>query len=155
MSLRIVRAGPEDAFIVAALSLQFAIAVDGSREDGYLDRAAEHWLRHRQQLPTWIAELAGSHAGYLQATLPPESTWPGQPIGTRGRLWIHALYVAADQRRRGVGAALLGACESWAKGAGVGVIRLRCDLGAEEFYDAVGYAPAADVRQKRLRPPSP
>lgn len=152
--MRIVRAGPEDAFIVAALSLQFAIAVDGSREDGYLDRAAEHWLRHREQLPTWIAELEGNHAGYLQATYPPESTWPGQPIGTRGRLWVHAVYVAPDQRRRGVGAALLAACESWAKGAGVAVIRLRDGAGAGGFFDATGYPLDPGVRTKRVRPPS-
>lgn len=152
MSLRIIRARPEDAFIVAALSLQFAIAVEDAREDGYLDRAAEHWLRHHEQLPTWIAQREGTHAGYLQATHPPETTWPGQPIGTRGRLWIHAMYVADEHRRSGVGTALLSSCESWAKGAGVGVIRLRCESGAEEFYDAAGYAPAREVREKRLRP---
>lgn len=152
MSLRIVRAEPEDAFIVAALSLQIAIAIDGSREEGYLDRAVEHWLRHREHLPTWIAEREGSHAGYLQATYPPETTWPGQPVGTRGRLWVHAMYVAPDHRRVGVGTALLASCESWAKGAGVGVIRLRCEAGAEQFCDAAGYPPAREVREKRLRP---
>lgn len=149
-----MRARPEDAFIVAALSLQFAIAVDGSREEGYLDRAAEHWLRHREHLPTWIAESRGAHAGYLQATFPPVTTWPGVPHDSRGRLWIHALFVAPDHRRAGVGAALLADCEGWADGAGVGVIRLRCEPGVEQFYDAAGYAPDPEVRTKRLHPPS-
>lgn len=150
--MRIVKARPEDAFIVAALSLQFAIAVDGAREEGYLDRAAQHWLRHHDSLPTWYAEHDGQHAGYLQATLPPETTWPGERPGTRGRLWVQALYVHADHRRQGTALALTGACEAWAKDAGVGVIRLRCNPGAEDFYDSAGYTPAVDVREKRLRP---
>lgn len=150
--MRIVRASPGDAFIVAALSLQFAITVDDAREEGYLDRAAEHWLRHHEYLPTWYAEHEGNHAGYLQATFPPESTWPGERPGTRGRLWVHALHVQADHRRQGLALALTAACESWAKGAGVGVIRLRCNPGAEDFYDAAGYAAATQVREKRLRP---
>nr|WP_246297351.1 GNAT family N-acetyltransferase [Janibacter cremeus] len=150
--MRIVRARPEDAFIVAALSLQFAIAVDGSREDGYLDRAAEHWVRHRGQLPTWFAERDGAHAGYLQASLSPTTTWPGVADGSRGQLWIHSMFVASDHRRAGVGSALLSACEIWANEAGIGVIRLRCEAGAEQFYDAAGYASAREVREKRLRP---
>lgn len=150
--MRIVRAAPEDAFVVAALSLQLAIAVDGAREEGYLDRAAEHWLRHHEQLPTWFAEHEGQHAGYLQGTLPPETTWPGERPGTRGRLWVQALHVHAAHRRQGIALALTTACEDWAKGAGVGVVRLRCEPGAEEFYEAAGYVPAAQVREKRLRP---
>lgn len=147
---RIVRAGPEDAFVVAALSLQFALAMGAEREDGYLDRAADHWLRHHAQLPVWIAQRDGSHAGYLQAVRMTETTWPGQPVGTRGRLWIQGMFVAPDHRRRGVGTSLLAACESWAKGAGIAVLRLRCEPGAERFYEAVGFEPAAEVRQKRL-----
>lgn len=150
--MRIVRAAPEDAFIVAALSLQLAIDVDDVREEGYLDRAAEHWLRHREHLPTWIAEHDGQHAGYLQGVLPPETTWPGEQPGTRGRLWVQALYVRADHRQQGVALALTSACEAWARTAGVGVIRLRCNPGAEGFYDAAGYAPATEIREKRLRP---
>ena len=149
--MRIVRAGPEDAVVVAALSLQFAIAVDGSREEGYLDRAAEHWLGHQEQLPTWIAEYDARHAGYLQAVHPPEMTWPGQPPGSRGRLWVHALYVPTGHRRRGIATALTTACEDWARGAGVQTIRLSCPSGAEEFCAATGYGTAAAVREKRLR----
>ena len=150
--MRIIRARPEDAFIVAALSLQAAIAIDGAREEGYLARAAEHWLRHHEQLPAWFAEHEGQHAGYLQAVLPPETTWPGERPGTRGRLWVQALHVHEAHRRQGVALALTAACESWATYAGVGMIRLRCEPGAEGFYDAAGYAPAVEVREKRLRP---
>ncbi|WP_338750072.1 GNAT family N-acetyltransferase [Janibacter alittae] len=155
MSLRIVRAGPGDAFIVAALSLQFAIATDGSREDGYLDRAAEHWVRHRAQLPTWFAERDGAHAGLLQASSPPPTTWPGVPDAARSELWIRSVFVSPGHRGAGVGAALLSACEVWAQGAGIGVIRLRSEAGAEQFYDRAGYAPAREVLEKRLHPPSP
>ncbi|CAM4195048.1 GNAT family N-acetyltransferase [Janibacter anophelis] len=150
--MRIVRAGADDAFVLAALSLQFALSLGGPGEPGYLDRAADHWLRHRHQLPAWFAERDGAHAGYLQAVLLPETAWPGQPPGSRGRLWAQAMYVAPDHRRHGVGRSLLAACEHWAAGEGVGVIRLRCEPGAEQFYDAAGYAPATEVREKRLRP---
>lgn len=149
--MRIVRAGPEDAFVVAALSLQFAIAVDGSREEGYLDRAAAHWLRHHEQLPAWIAEHEGQHAGYLQATCPPETTWPGERPGSRRALWVQAVYVHTDHRRSGIATALTSACEDWARGAGVAVVRLRCEPGAEQFYAATGYAASTDLREKRLR----
>lgn len=152
MAVRIVRARPEEAFVVAALSLQMAIALDGAREEGYLDRAAEHWLRHHEQLPTWYAEHEGQHAGLLQATRPPESTWPGRSPGTGGSLWIHALYVSADHRRQGIALALTRACEAWARGAGVDVIRLPCADGGEDFAAAAGYAPVADLREKRVRP---
>src|SRR5699024_8613162 len=122
-------------------------------EDGYLDRAADHWLRHHEQLPVWIAERGDAHAGYLQAVRMPETTWPGVPLGTRGRLWVQGMYVAPGHRRAGVGTALLAACESWAKGAGVAVVRLRGEPGVEDFYDANGYLPSAEVREKRLSPP--
>ncbi|WP_235499489.1 hypothetical protein [Janibacter sp. Soil728] len=46
---------------------------------------------------------------------------------------------------------MLAACRAWARDAGIGVIRLRCEPGAEEFYDAAGFVPATDVREKRLR----
>lgn len=150
--MRIVRARPDDALVVAALSLQASIAMDGVREDGYLARAAEHWLAHHPYLPAWFAEHDGEHAGLLQAAYPPETTKPGQPPGSRGRLWVHLLFVHADHRRQGVGAALLAACEDWAKGVGVSVIRLRAGAGAEDFYDATGYTVATEVREKRLRP---
>lgn len=148
--MRIVRARPEDAFVLGALSLQLARAAGAEREEGYLDRAADHWLAHHDRLPSWIAEHEGAHAGYLQAVTLPETTRPRQPVGTRGRLWVDALFVAPDHRRRGVATALLTACESWAKGAGVRVIGLRCTPGAEEFCEAVGFAPAAGVREKFL-----
>lgn len=151
--MRIVQAGPQDAVVLAALSLQLSLAVGGVGEPGYLDRAAEHWLRHQRQLPAWIAERDGAHAGYLQSVLLTETTWPGQAAGTRGRLWVQATYVAPDHRRHGVGSALLVACERWAQAEGVEVIRLRCEPGAQDFYAAAGYAPASDVREKRLRPP--
>ncbi len=150
--MRIVRARPQDAFVVAALSLQIAIAVGGSREEGYLDRAAEHWLRHHEQLPTWFAEHEGAHAGFLQAVLPTESTWPGQRPGTRGQLWVDSLYVREEHRREGIGLALVRACEEWAKGAGIATIRLSDAGEAQDFCDAAGYVPAAQVREKRLRP---
>lgn len=151
MAARIVRARPEEAFVVAALSLQMAIALDEAREEGYLDRAAEHWLRHHEQLPTWYAEHEGQHAGLLQATRPPESTWPGRRPGTGGSLWVQALYVDADHRRQGIALALTRACEAWARGAGVDVIRLPCEEGGDAFAVAAGYASAVGLREKRLR----
>lgn len=61
--------------------------------------------------------------------------------GHRGA--IYYLGVAAEQRRRGVGEALVRAAEAWCRGEGVPKVNLlvrRENLGVLAFYAALGYA---------------
>lgn len=58
---------------------------------------------------------------------------------------IRALVVSARCRRRGIGQALVRACESWAADAGLERVRLRSGVHREDahaFYRRIGYAQA-------------
>ena len=60
---------------------------------------------------------------------------------------IEDLYVRPDERRRGVGRALLEAVESRCTARGVSYVEAQVeDKGAAAFYTALGYRPEAGVR---------
>ena len=61
---------------------------------------------------------------------------------------IRAFFVAEHQARRGVGRALLSACESAAAAAGFGRATLMATLPGEPFYAAHGYG--ATIRQTQI-----
>ena len=60
---------------------------------------------------------------------------------------IRAFFVAPHAARRGVGAALLKACEDAAAAAGFSRTELMATLPGEPFYAAHGYAPHAPITQ--------
>ena len=58
---------------------------------------------------------------------------------------IHNLVVAAADRRRGVGAALINACADWSRARGIEVVELKMlefNQGARRFYEAMGFVTA-------------
>lgn len=58
---------------------------------------------------------------------------------------VRALVVTARRRRRGIGQALVRACEAWATDAGLERVRLRSGVhrdGAHAFYRRIGYVQA-------------
>ena len=62
--------------------------------------------------------------------------------GHRG--WVYYLAVAPDQRRHGVGRALMAAAEAWLRARGVAKLQLMVRDGnalAIDFYTALGFAP--------------
>lgn len=74
--------------------------------------------------------------------------------GHRG--WIYYLAVRNAARRRGLGAALVGACERWLLDRDVPKVNLMIrgdNTTAGQFYDALGYATDdVVVRSRRLTP---
>jgi ribosomal protein S18 acetylase RimI-like enzyme len=74
--------------------------------------------------------------------------------GHRG--WIYYLAVRNTARRRGLGAALVGACEAWLAQRDVPKVNLMIrgdNTSAAGFYDALGYArDDVVVRSRRLGP---
>lgn len=60
---------------------------------------------------------------------------------------IRAFFVGEDQARRGVGRALLAACEAAARQAGFGRATLMATLPGEPFYTAHGYHAGATLIQ--------
>lgn len=146
--MRVVRAEPDDAFVVAALTLQLSRDVGAPTEPGFLDRAAAAWLAAPN--PTWIAEREGAHAGFAQGGFLPDLVWPGIPAGSRRRFWLTAVFVAPDHRRRGVATALVQQAEAWARHEGAVVVRLRADPPAQDFWVSLGYARNDELRERRL-----
>jgi GNAT superfamily N-acetyltransferase len=147
------RAGADDAFIVAALHLQFARELGMPSEQGYLDRFVDAWLQERPDRPTWIAESRGEHAGILETRRIRALPWPGR----RDVSWLHVggLFVAPSCRDRGVGRALTEAMIEWSRSTDVKWIRLNApDARAQEFYERLGFTSPGTLMEFDLRDPS-
>lgn len=110
-------ARPEDALLVAALTLQSARAQDLRIPPGFLDRFAESWLDIAKQHPVWICEADGEHAGYLQCARIRPLPWPGVTGG--GELREERLFVRADFTGRHLEEGLRAAAAAWAASRGV------------------------------------
>lgn len=78
--------------------------------------------------------LVGRHGGRLAASA---------MVGTDGhRGWVYYLSVDPGSSRRGLGRAMMQACEAWARGRGVPKIQLMVRQGNAApigFYQALGY----------------
>ena len=79
-------AGPDDALVVAALTLQCALHRGGAAEPGFLDRYARAWSATQRHHPVWLAEAGDEHAGYLQAAVVEPLPVAGRARGRR-RCW--------------------------------------------------------------------
>ncbi len=146
------RAGVEDAFIVAALHLQFARDLGLPPERGFLDRAADAWLADRADRPTWIAERGGEHAGLLATRRIRTPPWPGRPDAS----WLHVelLFVPPSHRGTGVGRGLVEAMAGWARDGDVGFVRLNApDDPARRFYAHLGFRSPHRLMELDLRTP--
>lgn len=103
---RIRTAGPDDALVVAALTLQCALDRGGNGEPGFLDRFADAWTAQRHTHPVWIAEVGDQHAGFLQAVVLSPLPWPGRSA-PGGELVVQTLFLRPEHRGHGVGELLL------------------------------------------------
>src|SRR4051812_12212983 len=105
VDVRIRRAGADDAYVVAALHVQFARDLGLPPEPGFLDRFVNVWLEGRPDHPTWIAESRGQHAGVLSTCRLRSLPFPSTP--ETSRLDVATLFVGPDHRGQGVGRALV------------------------------------------------
>ena len=146
------RAGVEDAFIVAALRLQFARDLGMPSEPGFLDRAADAWLADEPRRPTWIAEREGQHAGVLETAQVPRPPWPGRPDAS----WLHldALFVASSHRGHGVARALLEAMSGWARATDVRFVRVNApEEATRRLFAHLGFRSPHRLMELDLRTP--
>ena len=142
--VRIVRAGADDALVVAALLLQMRRAKGEEPGLDFLQLTARTWHAHRRDLPSWIAQHEGAHAGLIQVARVPV------PTGRSTRAWLHPPFVRPDHRGGGVGPALIHAAIEWAKGAGQRLIIAEPDPADEQVYTDLGFAlvePALALRR--------
>lgn len=122
--------------------LPYVVALREREKDalGFMTPAAyegvvtQQGLYRRPNARLWVAEVAGDLVGFLYAT-------PGKPGGA---LTVVQLCLQRDARRREYGSALVRTAEGWAEALQRPAVkcRVRLDLEARSFWDAVGYAPA-------------
>ena len=141
-------AGPDDALVVAALTLQCARHRGGQGEPGFLDRYARAWLASCNAHPVWIAEAGDEHAGYLQAAVVEPLPWPGRPAGAGADLVVDTFFVRPEHRGIGAGEVLLRAALQWARDAGFRQVLVSAGTHTTAMVERVGFV--ADARAHRL-----
>jgi predicted N-acetyltransferase YhbS len=87
----------------------------------------------RQASRTFVSRLDGEVVGFAICTL----TEYG--ISSSGQL--EEIAIAESQRGSGLGRALAETCEAWLRREGAEVIFVSALVGAEGFYEAMGYRP--------------
>ena len=112
----------------------------------------EAWLAHPDAF-LLVAERAGRAVGSaLVGTAPGYQTWDSaERVGE-----LHELVVAAAERRKGIGAALLDAVEQRLAAAGLREYRLLAIVANDDargFYERRGLARVSDVMLRRIAAP--
>jgi GNAT superfamily N-acetyltransferase len=145
---RIRKAGPDDALIVAALTLQCARDRGSSGEPGFLDRFAGAWAAQHYAHPVWIAEAGDQHAGHLQAAVVDTLPWPGRAPGA-GTLVVETFYLRPEHRGRGIGEQLLGTAVEWARGSGLTGVSISAGSQTRPMLERVGFTHAEAAMELR------
>jgi GNAT superfamily N-acetyltransferase len=133
-------AGAADARSVAELAEQFAVSFPFSPAAFQISFAH---LLDTPQACLLVADDHGRAGGYLLGFAHP-TFFAGGPVA-----WLEEVMVAPQQRRAGLGRALVTQFEHWAAGRGCRLVAL-ATRRAEPFYRALGYAPSATYLRKQL-----
>ena len=144
---RINEAGPREALIVAALTLQCAIDRGSEGEPGFLDRHAKAWMEQRFSHPAWIAEYGDQHAGLLQAAVLSDLPWPGRQEESgrqHGELVVQTLFVGRQHRGLGIGEQLLRIAVDWSRDRGLGAVSLSARTHTRPMLERVGFVAVDD-----------
>jgi GNAT superfamily N-acetyltransferase len=141
-------AGPDDALVVAALTLQCARHRGGAPEVGFLDRFARAWSASQKVRPVWIAEAGEDHAGYLQGLVVEPLPWPGRVPGADAQLVVDTFFVRPEHRGIGAGEVLLNAAVGWARDSGLRAVTMAAGVHTTAMVERVGFV--ADARAYRL-----
>ncbi|GAB3077236.1 hypothetical protein GCM10027080_23640 [Pedococcus soli] len=131
-------AGPDDALVVAGLTLQCALHRGGTPEPGFLDRFARAWSAQVRTRPAWIAEVGDQHAGYLQAAVVPALPWPGRSDAA-GVLLVDTFFVRPTHRGLSVGEFLLRAAVDWSRAQGLTEVRMTAGKFTRPMVERVGF----------------
>ena len=99
----------------------------------------------RDDLATFVADCQdGRLCGFLEAgTRPYAEGCLSSPVG-----YIEGWWVDSDYRRRGIGAELVAAAETWARGLGLTEMASDADLGntiGQDAHRALGYREADKI----------
>ena len=133
-------AGAADVRSVAALAEQFGTSFPFSPS---AFRISFDELLQTSQACLLVADSRGQASGYVLGFAHP-TFFANGPVA-----WLEEIMVAADQRRAGLGGALVAAFEHWATGRGCRLVAL-ATRRAEAFYRGLGYTPSATYLRKEL-----
>ncbi len=142
-------AGPEEWRLLRDLrlgALRDAPEAFGSTLGREVSFSDEQWGRWLARLRWFVAELEGHPMGLVAA---------GPIEGRPGRCEVHSLWVDPGARRRGAGAALIGAVGEWASGRGAEALLVGVadgNEGARRFYEDLGFTPNGHRQPLRSDP---
>jgi GNAT superfamily N-acetyltransferase len=141
-------AGPDDALVVAALTLQCARHRGGPTEVGFLDRFARAWSASHPVRPVWIAEAGDEHAGFLKGLVVDALPWPGRDPGSGAELVVDTFFVRPEHRGIGAGEVLLKAAVGWARDSRLRAVSMAAGVHTRAMVERVGFT--ADDRAYRM-----
>jgi ribosomal protein S18 acetylase RimI-like enzyme len=141
---------PEDRDLILSLAPRLTIGMQPYRPAADCLAAARDWIEssltaHGGETMVFVAEDAGGPLGFASVTH--ETHFTGER-----QAYIGELATLKSAEGRGVGRALVGACEAWARQQGYRAIALvtgAANTRALGFYRRLGYG-AEDVRLTRL-----
>ena len=140
MNCTIREASPDDLDDVFALTEQFAASFRPDRES--FDHCVSH-LMPDESAKLFVAEYDGQIAGYCLG-------FDHYALYANGRVsWVEEITVREELRRKGIGRALMNACEAWARLRGSKLVGLATRRAAQ-FYAALGYEESAVYFRKLL-----
>jgi GNAT superfamily N-acetyltransferase len=143
-------AGVQDLDAVLDLELQL-IRYDGHfggpvwrRDTVMLVRQEIRVSLERQAVWTWLAERDGRAIGLLVAQPPPEATWIAGMTCRAPAAYLQTMFIAAEERDSGVGAALVRTLHARLDQAGVVITLLhhsQVNPLSGPFWNRMGYRP--------------
>ncbi len=148
--VRLRRAGPADIAAVVSLGMEivrfdahFGAVVERTETAGTLRREAARMLSEPQPW-TWLAERDGAPVGIAQAERPKRAAWIAPMVRQAPVAYLGQMFVAADERGRGVGSALVRQLHREIDAAGVSVTVLHYEQLnplSGPFWSRQGYRP--------------
>ncbi|WP_446663828.1 N-acetyltransferase family protein [Flexivirga sp. B27] len=142
--IRIERAAPDDAFVLAAMTLRWDLEGGSPRRDGFIDEFAEAWLAQGSARPAWLAKRAdGDPVGFVIGVLATSLPSLRRPAG--GWLHLSSFYVVPELRGHGLGRLMMREVLAWATECGLHRLQLNATDDARAFYRSAGFGGPQDT----------
>lgn len=142
--VRIERAAPEDAFVLAAMTLRWDLEGGSPRRDGFIDEFAEAWLAQGETRPAWLARRAdGDPVGFVIGIL--ATSLPSLRRPTGGWLHLSSFYVVPALRGHGLGERMMQEVLDWARRKQLYRLQLNATDQARGFYRRAGFGGPQDT----------
>lgn len=160
-NLRIREADAADVPLVSALRRAWVEELAGTAIDdracddpasdpGYEDTFAQWWAEEAGRRLCWLAEVDGIPVGMVSMAIFRRMPKPGRPRSCWG--YVSNVFVLAEHRDRGVGAALLAAALERARRDHYARVVLSPSERSRPFYGRAGFGPADSLLVHPMEP---